>query len=56
MTIGDAFAIGAFMMPPCAVLIVLMWFVSKENSEKLRIRADLLKAGIDPDRLDKEAE
>ncbi len=38
----------------CASEIAESYFENKTKVEKLHIRADLLKAGIDPDRLDKE--
>ncbi len=43
-------------MSIAAFLISKLYFKASREREKLRIRADLLKAGIDPDRLDKEGE
>lgn len=37
-----------------ATEIAECYFENKAAVQKLRIRADLLKAGVDPDRLDKE--
>ncbi len=53
MTAGDALLMAAFMTPIACIIIAIFWLIQKENTNRLRIRADLLKAGIDPDRLDK---
>ncbi|MGN6147073.1 hypothetical protein [Rhizobium sp.] len=56
MTIGDALPYVAFWMSGAAIVIAFFHYLSKESGEKLRIRADLLKVGIDPDRLDQGGE
>lgn len=56
MTIGDALPLVAIVFSIATVIIAYFHYYTKEEMDKHRIRADLLKAGIDPNRLDKEGE